>query len=104
MDPDHLFPVFAQPLEPHCEILGRHVRETGEKAGESWVRLALGNGPAERVFAIFLGYVVVGLMLAAYLNLLTVGNARTAGRAVRNAVRQQLLVLKVRGAWLAQAD
>jgi len=58
--------------------------------------MAFGDGPAERTFAILLGYVVVGLVLAIYLNLFTVGNARSAGRAVRSAVRQQLLVLKVR--------
>jgi hypothetical protein len=35
------------------------------------------------------------ILLAMYLNILTVGNVKSAGRAVRSAVRQQLLVLKV---------
>lgn len=55
----------------------------------------MGSGPGERIFAISIGYAVVGFVLALYLNILTVGNARTATRAVRNAVRQQLLVIKV---------
>lgn len=66
------------------------------QAQATWTRLALGQGPSERAFAVILGYAVVGLLLSLYLNLLTVGNAKTAGRAVRSAVRQQLLVLKVR--------
>lgn len=57
--------------------------------------MALGETPSDRAFAVILGYAVVGLLLALYLNLLTVGNAKTASRAVRSAVRQQLLVLKV---------
>ena len=58
--------------------------------------MALSEGPSARVFAVALGYVVVCLLLALYLNILIVGNARSAGKAVRTAVRQQLLVLKVR--------
>ena len=57
--------------------------------------MTLGHGGGERAFAILLGYGVVGTFLAIYLNLFTVGNARTAGRVVRNAIRQQLLVVKV---------
>ncbi|KAJ7881172.1 hypothetical protein B0H13DRAFT_2049858 [Mycena leptocephala] len=40
----------------------------------------------EKVFAIALGYVVVVILVSLYLNLLTVGNMKTAGRAVRTAV------------------
>ena len=58
--------------------------------------MALGDGTGERVFAIALGYAVIGLLLAFYLNIFTVGSARSAGRAVRSAVRQQLLVVKAR--------
>lgn len=47
------------------------------------------------MFAVALGYVVVMILVSIYLNLLTVGNMKTAGRAVRTAVREQLLVLKV---------
>jgi E3 ubiquitin-protein ligase MARCH6 len=82
--------------EPYFELLGREVRLTGAKFQAAWTRLALGSETTSRVFAICFGYVVVSLLFCLYLNILTVGNARTAGLAVRNAVRQQLLVLKVR--------
>lgn len=109
---DHLFPPIARPLEPYFVILGSRVRTSLgpkmlphlpdfpvllRKSQDTWIKLALGTGPSERVFAILLGYAVFGLGLAVYLNVLTVGNARTAGRAVRSAVRQQLVVLKVAG-------
>ena len=82
--------------EPYFEALGKEVRISATKAQVTWIELALGNGPSNRVFAVSLGYLVAAFLLCIYLNLLTVGNARTAGLAVRNAVRQQLLVLKVR--------
>jgi E3 ubiquitin-protein ligase MARCH6 len=82
--------------EPYFQALGKEVRVLTTKFQERWIQLALGGGPSSRVFAVALGYVVISFILALYLNLLTVGNARTAGLAVRNAVRQQLLVLKVR--------
>jgi len=88
--PDHLG--FT---EPYFVALGGEVREAATKSQATWIRLALGNGPSNRVFAVILGYCVVTFLLCLYLNVLTVGNARTAGIAVRNAVRQQLLVLKV---------
>jgi len=83
--------------EPYFELLGREIRLTGGNLQAAWIRLALGSETPSRVFAIGFGYVVVSLLFCLYLNILTVGNARTAGLAVRNAVRQQLLVLKVRG-------
>jgi E3 ubiquitin-protein ligase MARCH6 len=58
--------------------------------------MALGDGTGERIFAIALGYAVIGLLIAFYLNVFTVGTVKSAGRAVRSAVRQQLLVVKVR--------
>lgn len=58
--------------------------------------MALGDGTGERVFAIALGYAVIGVLIALYLNVFTVGSVKSAGRAVRSAVRQQLLVVKVR--------
>ncbi|KAF9054671.1 hypothetical protein BJ165DRAFT_734901 [Panaeolus papilionaceus] len=81
--------------EPYFAILGRELRLFATKAQALWIQFALGNTPADRIFAISLGYVVVGFFLALYLNILTVGNAKTAGAAVRSAVRQQLVVLKV---------
>jgi E3 ubiquitin-protein ligase MARCH6 len=102
------FPTYLGPTEPYFALLGKEVRLAVVKFKDAWYRMAVGSGPAERLFAIGLGYTVVGFVLAMYLNILTVGNARTATRAVRNAVRQQLLVIKVcfvfysvrRGVWL----
>lgn len=85
----------ARFLEPYFAEFGRSIRLATERAQKSWVHLALGHGAPERTFAICLGYAVIALCLALYLNVFTVGNARSAGRAVRNAVRQQLLVVKV---------
>ncbi|THH12440.1 hypothetical protein EW146_g7700 [Bondarzewia mesenterica] len=85
----------VQLLEPHFAAFGREVRITTENTKEVWTRFALGDGNAEKVFAVALGYAVVGIMLAFYLNVLTVGTVKSAGRAIRNAVRQQLLVIKV---------
>lgn len=84
--------------EPHFAVLGKEVRVSSENAKEFWTRMALGDGNAEKAFAVALGYAVVGIMLALYLNVLTVGTVKSAGRAVRSAVRQQLLVIKVRDA------
>lgn len=74
---------------------GKRVRHHAVRLQAAWVSLALGYGTLDRIFAVFLGYTVVGLLLALYLNILTVGNVKSAGRAARSAVRQQLLVLKV---------
>ena len=81
--------------EPYFAALGSKIRLSVTQVQSTWIRLALGSGPANRVFAVCLGYVVVCLLFCLYLNILTVGNARSAGIVVRNAVRQQLLVLKV---------
>jgi len=88
--PDHL-----GPLEPHFAALGSEIRELTSSLRETWIRLALGTGPTSRIFAIFLGDTVSTFLFCIYLNILTVGNARTAGAALRNAIRQQMLVLKV---------
>ena len=58
--------------------------------------MAVGNGTSSRLFAISVGYAIDALLLAIYLNVLPVGSVRSASRAIRNAVRQQLLVVKVR--------
>ena len=81
--------------EPYFAVLGGEVRLYMTQVQSIWIRLALGGGPTNRVFAVCLGYVVVCLLVCLYLNILTVGNARNAGIVVRNAIRQQLLVLKV---------
>lgn len=81
--------------EPLFAPIGHAVRMHSADAKETWIRLAVGNGTSSRIFAIALGYTVDALLLALYLNVLTVGSVRSAGRAVRNAVRQQLLVVKV---------
>ncbi|KAF9219715.1 hypothetical protein BS17DRAFT_740159 [Gyrodon lividus] len=85
----------ARFLQPYFAYLGREVRVFADHFQKSWIRLTLGHGASERAFAICLGYMIVGIMLALYLNVFTVGNARTAGKAIRNAVRQQVLVVKV---------
>lgn len=90
------FEEFVDKAEPYFALLGMKVRLTALKMQVAWTRMALGEGPGAKAFAILLGYAVASLFLALYLNLLTVGNAKSAGRAVRSAVRQQLLVLKVR--------
>ncbi|KAJ6616969.1 hypothetical protein B0H10DRAFT_1346361 [Mycena sp. CBHHK59/15] len=81
--------------EPYFAALGQEVRLSAAQIRTTWTRLALGHGPKEKVFAVALGYVVVMILVSLYLNLLTIGNMKSAGRAVRTAVREQLLVLKV---------
>ncbi|TFY72452.1 hypothetical protein EVG20_g549 [Dentipellis fragilis] len=81
--------------EAYFAALGKKVRVSSLNLQQGWIRLALGDGSTEKVFAVALGYAVFGLLLAFYLNVLTVGTVKNAGRAVRSAVRQQLLVLKV---------
>ena len=89
------FPAIISSAEPYFATLGKEVRLGATRMQATWTRLALGQGPSERAFAVVLGYAVVGVLLSLYLNILTVGNVKSAGRAVRSAVRQQLLVLKV---------
>ncbi|KAH0582550.1 hypothetical protein H2248_010489 [Termitomyces sp. 'cryptogamus'] len=86
---------FLKVVEPYLAPLGEKVRLTFGSALLIWEQMAVGEAPANRAFAIFLGYAAVALLLSVYLNLIMVGNAKTAARAVRIAVRQQLLVLKV---------
>jgi E3 ubiquitin-protein ligase MARCH6 len=81
--------------EPYVEALGKQARTSSYQVATGWTRMALGDGTGERVFAIALGYAVIGLLVAFYLNVFTVGSVKSAGRAVRSAVRQQLLVVKV---------
>jgi E3 ubiquitin-protein ligase MARCH6 len=88
-------PDYLGPFEPYFVWIGSEVRETVTSAQATWTRLAVGSGPTNRVFAILLGYDVILFAFCVYLNVLTVGNAKTAGSAVRNVVKQQLLVIKV---------
>ncbi|KAH9924822.1 hypothetical protein B0H21DRAFT_764612 [Amylocystis lapponica] len=87
--------VIMRLIEPSFAPIGQTVRLRFEDLRLTWLRLAIGDGPNEKVFAVLLGYAVVGILIAIYLNILTVGSVRNAGRAVRSAVRQQLLVVKV---------
>ena len=87
---------FMQVISPYFAPVGEMVRALSKDAQETWFRLAVGDGTLEKVFAIFLGYAVDIVLLALYLNVLTVGSMKNAGRAVRSAIRQQLVVIKVR--------
>ncbi|THH29527.1 hypothetical protein EUX98_g4673 [Antrodiella citrinella] len=89
--------VFFRYAEPYFAPIGHTVRVQSADAKKTWITLAVGSGTSSRLFAICLGYAVDALLLALYLNVLTVGSVKSAGIAVRNAVRQQLLVVKVAG-------
>ncbi|KAI9062714.1 hypothetical protein FKP32DRAFT_1667072 [Trametes sanguinea] len=82
-------------IEPYFAPLGHNVCQWSTTGKETWIELATGDDRQDRIFAVLLGYAVVGVLLAIYLNVLTVGTMRSAGRAVRSAIRQQLLVVKV---------
>ena len=82
-------------VEPYFASFGQEVRNTTEGIASWWIRMSLGRGPVEKAFAIVYGYLIIGVTLAVYMNILTVGTIKTAERAVRTAVRQQLLVVKV---------
>ena len=82
-------------VEPYFASLGQEVRDTGEGIANWWVRMSLGRGPVEKAFAIVYGYLLIGISLAIYMNVLTVGTIKTAEKAVRIVIRQQLLVVKV---------
>jgi E3 ubiquitin-protein ligase MARCH6 len=86
---------FVDLAESQLARLGQEAKLRAANLQATWTRLALGNGPVERTFAVALGYAVLALLLSLYLNLLTVGSFKSAGKAVRNAVRQQLLIVKV---------
>ncbi|KAL5531378.1 hypothetical protein ACEPAG_4255 [Sanghuangporus baumii] len=85
----------GQILEPYFAQLGRKVRLNAAWVKASWIELANGDATVNRFFAIALGYLIASFLLAIYLNVLNVGNVQSAGRAMRNAIKQQLIVLKV---------
>ena len=62
---------------------------------EAWIELANGDESVNRFFATILGYSIAALVVTIYLNVLSVGSVQNAGRAVRIAIKQQLVVLKV---------
>ena len=82
-------------VEPYFASFGQEVRSTAEGIGNWWVHMSLGRGPVEKAFAIVYGYLLIGVSLAIYMNILTVGTIKSAEKAVRTVVRQQLLVVKV---------
>lgn len=82
-------------IEPYFATFGQEVRKTTERIASWWMHMSLGRGPVEKAFAIVFGYSLIGVSLAIYMNVLTVGTIRTAEKALRTAVRQQLLVVKV---------
>ncbi|KAJ3806308.1 hypothetical protein F5876DRAFT_80832 [Lentinula aff. lateritia] len=88
-------PDFMDYVESCLAALGREIRQSHKQFCGVWTQLAIGNGPAERIFSVIFGYCIIASALVVYMNILTIGNVKTAGRAVRTAVKQQLLVLKV---------
>jgi E3 ubiquitin-protein ligase MARCH6 len=82
-------------VEPHFASFGQDVLNAAEGIGNWWTRMSLGRGPVEKAFAIVFGYFIIGISLAIYMNILTVGTIKNAEKALRTAVRQQLLVVKV---------
>lgn len=84
-----------QLAEDYFASLGRYVRLGYTALSDEWVQLTEGDGTAERVMAILLGYTIAALLAALYLNTITASNVRSVGRAIRYAVRQQMIVFKV---------
>lgn len=82
-------------LEPYFAALGMRVRIQANFMRESWIELANADQSVHRFFAIALGYAIAAFVVAIYLHILSVGSVQSAGRAIRNAIRQQLVVLKV---------
>jgi E3 ubiquitin-protein ligase MARCH6 len=82
-------------FEPYFAALGKRVRLNSQAIEEAWVELANGDGSLNRAFAVAVGYSLIFLSFAIYLNILNVGSVQSAGRAIRNAIKQQLVVLKV---------
>lgn len=83
-------------IESRFSALGRTVRLFSHAFVRRWQQLTLSDGTSERAFAICLGYIVLCTVMGIYLGVLNAGTVRGAARALRNAVKQQLIVLKVR--------
>jgi E3 ubiquitin-protein ligase MARCH6 len=100
-------------LEPRFALMGSKMREGAVQAKEGYVSLATGHGTKERIFAVFMGYLVFCVALFVYLNVLTgppeKKRKRSGGdgeeepgpdaeggrRVLRRLVKQQVLVAKV---------
>ncbi|KAG8699785.1 hypothetical protein FRC08_005103, partial [Ceratobasidium sp. 394] len=82
-------------IESRFAALGRAVRLFSHAFARRWQQLAVADGTSERAFAITLGYLVLTLVMGIYLGVLNAGAVRGAARALRNAVKQQLIVIKV---------
>ncbi|QRV88979.1 E3 ubiquitin-protein ligase MARCH6 [Ceratobasidium sp. AG-Ba] len=82
-------------IESRFAALGRTVRLFSHAFARRWQQLAVADGTSERAFAITLGYLVLTLVMGIYLGVLNAGAVRGAARALRNAVKQQLIVIKV---------
>ncbi|KAG9099960.1 hypothetical protein FRC06_004671 [Ceratobasidium sp. 370] len=82
-------------IESRFAALGRWVRLFSHAFARRWQQLAVADGTSERAFAITLGYLVLTLVMGIYLGVLNAGAVRGAARALRNAVKQQLIVIKV---------
>jgi len=80
--------------EPHFAPLGVVVREETASFAQQWEEIVTGDGLRERVFAVMLGYVVGASLLTIYLNMLSLGVIKDAGRQMRITVYNQLLVVK----------
>lgn len=87
--------MLGRQVEPYFATVGQEVRKSAEGITGWWMRMSLGRGPVEKAFAIVFGYSLIGISLAVYMNVLTVGTIKSAEKALRTAVRQQLLVVKV---------
>ncbi|KAF9642179.1 hypothetical protein BDM02DRAFT_3273563 [Thelephora ganbajun] len=57
--------------------------------------MSRGRRPVENAFAVVYGYLLLGISLAVYMNILTAGMVKAAGKTSRTAVRQRLFVVKV---------
>ena len=57
------------------EALGKQVKIRSCHVATGWTRMALtpGDGMGERIFAIALGYAVIGILITFFLNIFTVG-------------------------------
>ncbi|CCO30876.1 E3 ubiquitin-protein ligase MARCH6 [Rhizoctonia solani AG-1 IB] len=82
-------------VESRLAAFGRTVRLFSHAFARRWQQLAIADGTSERAFAICLGYIVLCMIMGIYLGVLNAGTVRGAARALRNAVKQQLIVVKV---------
>ncbi|KAH7335166.1 hypothetical protein B0J17DRAFT_668903 [Rhizoctonia solani] len=82
-------------IESQFAAFGRTLRLFSHAFARRWQQLTIADGTSERAFAIFLGYIVLCMVMGIYLGILNTGAVRGAARALRNAVKQQLIVVKV---------